>query len=245
MRGLLFDPMTGRPSEEARVENELAYERALNRAPERVLRLLERAGQLKGRREPRASGNTWEEALYVADAAGTQILNSTTEAAIFPSAKIPVVPKAGPGSWYPGKAMKWTVFFDVSFVITTPGTLTLRQRQNTIGGTAMAASGAYAPDPTAALATRSGWAEFVTVCRSTGAAGTTITMGRMAIADVDDASATTLQGNLNMGVIPANGPAPVTTDTTADLTLLPTAQFSVSTATTQLTGHIGFLESLN
>jgi hypothetical protein len=245
MRGLLLDPRTGRPGEEARVENELARDRALSRAPQHVLRYLERAGELKGRQEPRASNNGWEEVLFCDYAAGAQILNTTTETAMIAAAKIPTIPAAGPGSWQVGKAIKWTLLFDISFVITTPGTVTFRQRQNTTGGTAMAASGAYAPDPTAAQTTRSGRLELITVCRSVGATGTTITMGSVWISDFDDASATALQGNLNMTLIPTNAPATVTTDTTAALTLLPTAQFSVATATTQLTNHIAILESLN
>lgn len=245
MRGLLLDPITGRVSEEARVENELARERALSRAPEGVLRMLERATELKGRREPRASGNGWEEVLFCDYAATTAFSDSTTEGGMATTAKIPVIPKAGPGLWTVGKAIKWTLFFAYSTVITTPGTVTFRLRQNTTGGTAMATSGAFAPDPTAASTSVSGCVEFITVCRSLGSAGTTITMGRLFMTDYDDASAATIVGNLNMSLIPVSAPATVTTDTTADLTLLPTAQASVATAGTNLTNHIAILESLN
>jgi hypothetical protein len=44
---------------------------------------------------------------------------------------------------------------------------------------------------------------------------------------------------------PGLAPATVTTDTTAALTLLPTAQASVATAGTNVTTHIALLESLN
>jgi hypothetical protein len=96
------------------------------------------------------------------------------------------------------------VFFDWSTVITTPGTITLRLRQNTIAGTAMATSGAFAPDPTAASTNVSGMVEFYTVCYTLGASGTTKTMGRVGWNDFDDASATSIIGNLNMNLIPVS-----------------------------------------
>lgn len=231
--------------EERAHENEQARERALNRAPAHVLEYLDRAGKLKGRMEPRASNNGWMEVLFCDYATTAAVSNSTTEAGFVTTAKIPLIPKAGPGSWQVGKAIKWTLFFAYSTVITTPGTVTFRLRQNTTGGTAMATSGAFAPDPTAASTNVSGCVEFITVCRSLGSAGTTITMGRLFMTDYDDASAATIVGNLNMSLIPVSAPATVTTDTTADLTLLPTAQASVATAGTNLTNHVAILESLN
>jgi hypothetical protein len=244
MRGVLLDPRSGRPSEEARVENELARDRALNRAPDHVLAMLERAGrpENRGRFAARGSINSWEEVLFSDYAAGAQVLNTTTETAMLASAKIPTLPA---NYLVAGRTLKWTLFFEVSTVITTPGTITFRQRQNTTGGTAMATSGAFAPDPTAASTSVSGSLELFTVCRSSGATGTTITMGRLLLTDYDDASATTIIGNLNMTLVPVSAPATVTTDTTAALTLLPTVQFSVATATTQLTNHLAILESMN
>jgi hypothetical protein len=109
----------------------------------------------------------------------------------------------------------------------------------------MATSGAFAPDPTAASTNASGTVEFFTVCYTLGATGTTKTMGRLFMTDYDDASATTIVGNLNMTLIPVSAPATATTDTTADLTLLPTAQASVATAGTNLTTHIAIMESMN
>lgn len=245
MRGLLLDPVTGRPSEELQAENDLARERALNRAPQHVLDNLERAGRLKGRMEPRASNNGWEEVLFCDYATNAAISNSTTETAMVASAKIPAIPAKGPGLWQVAKCLKWTLFFDWSTVITTPGTLTFRLRQNTTGGTAMVTSGAFAPDSTAASTSVTGMLELWTVCYTLGASGTTKTMGRVGWNDFDDASATTIIGNLNMMMVPVSAPATVTTDTTADLILLPTAQFSVATAGTNLTNHIAILESIN
>lgn len=175
--------------------------------------------------------------LIIDIADGVQILNSTAEAIICPDYYF----GANDARIYSGASLLVTCYFDASFVITTPGTLTFRLRWGGVAGTILAASGAYAPDPTAALANRSGWVEFDVDWRlvsATASSSKAMTMGRMGIADVDDASATSLQGNLNMFVIPPSAPAEVTgLDTTIAKALSVTAQFSVNTATTQLTNH--------
>jgi hypothetical protein len=182
--------------------------------------------------------------LVVDIADGTQILNTTTETILFPdyqfAANDPLI--------RPGTAIRIQCYFDVSFVITTPGTLTMRVRWGGVGGTALAATGAYAPDPTAALANRSGKLEALIVVRSVGTAGSMFAMGTWQMNDFDDASATTLQGNLAMGSFGsagANTPAVVASlDTTTAKALSVTATFSVATATTQITGHNRIIESL-
>jgi hypothetical protein len=178
--------------------------------------------------------------LVVDIADGTQILNTTTETIIFPdysfAANDPLIRV--------GSCIRTTCYFDSSFVITTPGTLTLRLRWGGVGGTSMCATGAYAPDPTAALANRAAFIEFLTVWRTVGSAGTAFTMGRWGIADVDDASATTLQGNLAMFVFPNTAAVTTSLDTTTAKALSVTATHSVATATTQTTGHIRIIESL-
>jgi hypothetical protein len=175
---------------------------------------------------------------------GVQILNSSTETIMAPNFSF----NAYDPLLRPGAAFRVSCFFDVSFVITTPGTLTFRLRWGGVSGTVLAASGAYAPDPTAAVTTKSGWLEFVTVWRTVSPAASSssaFTMGRLQLNDVDDASATTLKGNAEMGVIPVSAPAVVTSlDTTTAKDLAVTAQFSVTTATTQLTNHIRLIEDL-
>lgn len=180
--------------------------------------------------------------LVVDIADGTQILNTTTETILFPdyqfAANDPLI--------QPGSAINIVCYFDVSFVITTPGTLTMRVRWGGVGGVVLAATGAYAPDPTAALANRSGKLECFIVTRSIGAAGSMFAMGTWQMNDYDDASATTLQGNLAMGSFGsagANTPAVVAVDTTIAKALSVTATFSVATATTQITGHNRIIES--
>lgn len=171
--------------------------------------------------------------LVIDIADGVQIAASTVETIVCPDYYF----NASDTRIYPGASFNVRCYFDASFVITTPGTLTFRLRWGGVGGVVLAASGAYAPDPTAALANRSGFVEFDVDVRSIGASGSFFTMGQMAINDVDDASATSLQGNLNMFVIPPSAPAVVTVDTTVVKALSVTAQFSVNTAGTQLTNH--------
>lgn len=182
---------------------------------------------------------TWRETLYAPTSDGAQVLNTTTETIMVPDYTLTA------GYLYPGRVLKYTLFFDVSTVITTPGTITLALRWGGVAGTVLATSGAYAPDPTAASTTVSGYAEYVMVCRSIGATGSMMTMGRMWLSDYDDASATTIVGNLNMHAIPVSAPAPVTINTTTANAISPTIKFSVATATTQSTTHIALLESLS
>ncbi len=188
------------------------------------------------------SKNTYVQALQVDIADGTQILNNTTEAILCPDFAF----AANDSRIYPGATWRVTCYWDASFVITTPGTLIFKLRWGGVSGTILAQSGAYAPDPTAALANRSGWVEFLTTWRTIGSAGSSFTMGRMGINDVDDASASTLQGNLAMFTIPTSAPAVVgSLDTTAAANLSVTAKFSVNTSGTQITNHLRTLELLN
>ena len=203
---------------------------------------LGRGYRFSGPFEPRGSMQSWRETLFTATADGTQILNSTTEAVLVPNFQLPA------NYLYAGRTLKWTVLFDVSTVITTPGTVTLRLRYGTntapASNTSLAASGAFAPDPTAASTTVSHAVQWYFVARATGTAASSYTMGIVNWNDYDDASATTIVGNLAMQVAPASAPAAVNIDTTTQNYLQPSLTFSVATATTQATGHIGILEAL-
>lgn len=202
----------------------------------RILADLDRAKQTGGPFGPRNSLQSWRETIFADYADGAQVLNTVTETGMLATAKIPVIPV---GYLITGRTLKWTLFFDISTVVTTPGNVIFRLRQNTVGGTAYATSGTLLPKTTVST-TLGGWVEYYTTVRTQGATGTTMTMGRQFIGN--SAFATT---DLAMGVIPTSAPATVTTDTTITQTLLPTVQFSVSTATTQLTNHIALLESMN
>lgn len=190
-----------------------------------------------------ASSVGWRDLLTprrVLSADGTQILNTASETIMCPDFTFAA------DYFEVGDAFKYTLLFDHSTVITTPGTHTFRLRYGGVAGTAMATSGAFAPDPTAASTTVSEMLEYWFVCRSVGSAGSFFTMGRYTPNDFDDASATTIVGNLNMLMIPVSAPAAVSSlDTTAAKAISPTYQSSVATATTQVTSHIAILESLN
>jgi hypothetical protein len=240
MQGTLLDPYTGRPVRRDLVDPELR-----DRLPDHIVASLAASRARPYWEQPKATKQGFNEVLVAAIADGTQILNSTAEAILFPD----YVFAGNDPHMYPGATFRITCYYDVTFVATTPGTLTFRLRWGGVAGTVLAASGAYAPDPTGALANRSGWVEFLLTVRSIGAAGSMFAMGRMQMNDFDDASATTLQGNLAMtsfGSAGANTPAVVAAlDTTSAKNLSVTAQFSVNTATTQITGHLMTLECLN
>jgi len=193
---------------------------------------------------PIASGGSkqgFNELIQVDLADGTQVLNTVTRTIIAPDYTF----AAGDPRIYPGATWRVTCYFDVSFVITTPGTITLDLRWGGQAGTVLATTGAYAPDPTAAVSNKAGFIKFVTTWRTIGSAGSAFTMGEAQFADVDDASATTLKNNLDMSVFP-NSPAVVSSlDTTTSKALSVCVTFSVATATTQLTNHIRLIELLN
>jgi len=190
----------------------------------------------------KASSVGWRDTLTprrVLIADGAQILNVTAETIMVPDFTFAA------DYLEVGDVLKYTLYFDWSSVITTPGNFTLRLRWGGVGGVSLVASGAYAPDPTAAGTNISGMVEFLAVCRSTGTTGSMYCMGNMFLQDIDDATVTTIKDNLNMTMLPVSAPAVASIDTTIAKALSPTFQSSVATATTQLTNHIAILESLN
>jgi hypothetical protein len=139
--------------------------------------------------------------------------------------------------------LKYTIMGRQSTVITTPGTITHRLRWGGVGGVAMAASGAFAPDPTAAATNLTWMVEYWVQQRTVGATGTSLTIGRVEWSDYDDATVATIVGNLNMRMIPTSAPAVATVDTTIDKLLSATYQSSVTTASVQ--AHMALLEACN
>lgn len=184
----------------------------------------------------------WRDVLTparVLGANGTQVLNTTTETIMCPDFTFAA------DALEVGDVYQYTLWGDISTVITTPGTITFRLRWGGVGGTLLVASGAFAPDPTAASTTVTYCVEWYVVCTAVGATGSLKGFGKIEWSDYDDASAAAIVGNLNMRVAPTSAPAGVSVDTTTAKALSPTVQFSVATATTQLTNHLAILESLN
>jgi hypothetical protein len=241
-KGILLDPNTGRPEGKARVSAEdvlRAFDSSAH-VPDRVQALLDKAAE-DGWQGPHASSVGWRDVLSkrrVMTSDGAQVLNTTTETIMTPDFTF------GADELEAGDLFQYTLFFSLSTVITTPGTVTLRLRWGGVGGVAIATSGAYAPDPTAASTTILGKVVYTMIVRTLGAAGSCLAFGEMNLKDYDDATATTLKGNLDMTLFP-DTPVPVSIDTTASKALSPTIQFSVATATTQATTVLAFLESLN
>jgi len=246
MRGTILDPVTGKPVE-GRVKGLIHSHNedfVINPSmfPEHVQESLRKGRERPGSRGPRMSGVTWRDLLTprrVVVADGTQVLNSTSETIMCPDFTFAA------DAVEPGDVFKYTLFGSMSTVITTPGTITFRLRWGGVAGTSLAASGAFAPDPTAAATTLSYCVEWYFVVRTTGSSGTGLAFAKIVWNDFDDASATTLKGNLDMQLAPVSAPATATINTTTSSALSPTVQFSVNTATTQLTNGIALLESIN
>jgi hypothetical protein len=188
------------------------------------------------------SGTSWRDTLTpkrVIAADGTQVLNTVTETVMCPDFTFAA------DYFEVGDAVKYTLLFDVS-TIAGAQTQTYRIRWGGVGGTALAASGAFQGD-TAAVATNLSQAiEWYVVCRSAGPSGSMFAMGKLMPADFNTTTIATLAAQLNMFMVPPATPASVgSLNTTAANALSPTITFSVATATVQLTNHMAFLESMN
>lgn len=170
---------------------------------------------------------------------GAQILNTTDETIMCPNFAF----GANDPRIYQGATFRGTLGFDVSNVVTTPGTITFKVRWGGVSGSILCQSAAIQMDTTAHSAF-TGWMEFVLTWRSIGAAGSCFGMGFVLLNNVADAAAAAPQYH-TMTSAGANVPAVVSSlDTTTAKELAVTADFSVNTATTQLTNHIALLEAV-
>ncbi len=204
--------------------------------PEHIQRNLDRAAEVGSAFGPRGSGLGWEEVIYTPNADGTAI-TSASETILLPDFSIPA------SYLTVGKILKYTIMGRQSTVITTPGTITHRLRWGGVGGVPVVASGAFAPDATAAATNLTWMIEYWMQCRSVGAAGSVMGFGRVEWTDYDDASAASIVANLGMRMAPVSAPAVATIDTTIDKLLSATYQSSVATASVQT--HMGILEAVN
>ena len=185
--------------------------------------------------------NPYVSPLLVDIADGAQILNTTTETIMCDDFTF----SAKDSRLYQGAAFNIRCWFDVSNVVTTPGTLTLRIRWGGVAGTVLATTGAITLSSTA-RANYSGSVDADLVFRSIGSAGSAFCMGRVTLDDVPVAADSLPQGIYMMTSAGANVPAVVSSlDTTTAKALSVTAQFSVNTATTQLTNHIRILKAIS
>jgi hypothetical protein len=246
MKAVLLDPRTGRPEPDRRQLQE-NLERGwsirgfdgdapdLSVLPDSILENLERAGMIPAWQQPRGGLQSWRETLYATIADGTAV-TAAAETIMVPDFTFPA------NYLYPGRVLKYTLWGKYSTVITTPGTITQRLRWGGVGGTSLAASGAYAPDPTAASTDLTFYTEYFLVCRATGTSAASLAFGRTWLPDIDDATVTTIKGNLDMHTIPASAPATTNINTTTANALSPT--WTQSVATGSMTCMFATIESL-
>jgi hypothetical protein len=174
----------------------------------------------------------WAESLAWATSSGTQISNTTTETIIHPNITIPA------NYMQDGRAIEIFHFGMFSNVVTTPGTLIFRIRWGGVAGTILAQSAAIALSTTAQ--TNVGYElEALLQTRSNGSSGTIFATGSVGL------GAEATSGFHFMGSAGNSAPAAVTVDLTADTALSLTAQFSVATSPTNLTGLNYVIKSLN
>lgn len=247
----VLDPKTGRPFDIPELgdvpsrgviynyldDTNVDVERELRRAPAHVQTNLNNAASEDPAFNMRASMQAWQEVLYVPLADGTAVTGSS-EATMFPIFTLPA------NYLYPGRLMEWLVMGRQSTAITTPGTITFRLSYSAtgLGAVVVAASGAFAPDPTAAATNLTFMLRAWAVCRSSGTAGTLLGWGKIEWSDYDDASVAALVANLGMDMMPVSAPATAAVDTTVARALNPTYQSSVATAS--MTAHAGYLAAL-
>lgn len=178
--------------------------------------------------------NYYTSPLVVDVADGAQILNTTTETIIAPDFTF----NASDNRVYQGAMFNIRAWFDVSNVVTTPGTLTLRIRWGGVAGTVLATTGAITLSSTA-RSNYTGSIDADLTVRSIGTSGSMFCVGNAFLNDTPVAADSAPQGVYTMTSGGANVPAVVSAlDTTTSKALSVTAQFSVNTATTQLTCHL-------
>lgn len=190
--------------------------------------------------------NPYVSPLVVEIADGAQILNTTTQSFVAPAYQF----NAKDVRIYQGAAFEIDCWFDISNVVTTPGTVRFRVKRIAAGGaattgTVLAQTDAIAMDTTA-RANYSGHLRAALVWRSIGSAGTAFCQGYVLLNNVPVGAAADPQGIYTMGSAGENVPAVVgSLDTTAAWDLGVTAEFSVPTATTQLTSHIFIVKAVS
>lgn len=190
--------------------------------------------------------NPYSSPLVIDVADGAQILNTTTQSFLSSAFAF----GANDARIYQGAAFELENWFDVSNVVTTPGTVTFRVKRLAAGGaattgTVLAASGAI-PMDTTARSNFSGHLRALLVVRSIGSAGSMFCQGLVTLNNVPVGAAADPQGLYFMGSAGENVPAVVgSLDTTTAWDLGVTAEFSVATATTQLTNHLRILRAIS
>lgn len=170
---------------------------------------------------------------------GAQVAATTTETILHPVFSF----GANDSRVFQGATFRITDYFDISNVVTTPGTVRFRVRWGGVAGVVLADTGTISMDTTA-RANYSGRLEALLAWRSIGSSGTAFSQGLVALNNVPVGAAADPQGIYFMGSAGENVPAVVgSLDTTTAKDLAVTVQFSVATAGTQITNHLSLLEA--
>lgn len=180
----------------------------------------------------------WNETLAWATADGTAIANTTTETIIFPNVTIPA------NYLQDGRVLRLTAYGRHS--TTGTPTLVFAVRWGGVSGTIVCQSGAVTCGSGVSAAM---WRlEAIIQVRSNGSSGSVFAVGQVSLGE-DAApsvgSATNAPGISLMGSAGVATPAAVTVDLTADTALSVTADWSASSASNTLTGHVYVIEALN
>jgi hypothetical protein len=247
MSGVLLDPRTGKPEPPECFRDGFGKPDGAGPGlihqwvnpdidiPDHIKASLDRAAELKGIYDIRNGGQFWEEVVYAPPVDGAAVTNSTTETIMVPNF---TWPNAGPQAWYVGKRVRYTLWGRVSTVVTTPGTITFKLRWGGVAGTTLVTSKAQRPKTTVST-NMAGVVVFEVHCRAIGTAGSLFTMGLSDLANtIGDAA------SIGERMWP-DAAAAVAADLTSANALTPTITFSVLTATTSWTTHIGTIEALN
>lgn len=180
----------------------------------------------------------WNETLAWATADGTAIASTTTETIIFPNVTIPA------NYLQDGRVLRLTAYGRHS--TTGTPTLVFAIRWGGVSGTVICQSGAVTCGSGVSNAM---WRmEAIIQVRANGSSGSVFAVGEVSLGE-DAApsvgSATNAPGISLMGSAGVATPAAVTVDLTADTALSVTADWSASSASNTLTGHVYVIEALN
>lgn len=214
-------------------ESHLDVARELERAPDNVIQLLNRATELHGPFEPRGSLQTWQETLYSSIVTETA-LTAAAEAYLYPLVYGGPIP---PMYMVPHRTLHLRTGGQLS-AAATPGTFTERVKWSSLGdaasaGTTLATSAATTMT---ASATNVTWqAEIYITCRTEGTAGTVMATGIF-----ESSFGVPTPGSFHL---PASAPATVNVDTTT--TKYVTWTHTPSLATASIAGTRYVLSSLN
>jgi hypothetical protein len=185
---------------------------------------------------------TWVQTLISAQVAGAALSNSTSATSLLPSyAKVTL-----PNNFftYAGQMLRITAAYQVSNVVTTPGTLTLDVR---FGAVVVFTSGAMTMSTTAHT-TLPLWVQILLTCRAVGSSTSANLMGQgvatsqvLSLTSVAD-STTTPATLLMPNTTPAVGTG---FDSTTTEQIDHFGTFSVATSPTNITLQQWVVESLN